>query len=186
MLSAAPLLRLQIGNCARFFASFIVKDPHTFAMSVMKGEQVNKLKDQDGKTMNDAYLVIKLSRDEPWVERVYKEASGWVHLSDKHMFNAFQVGPDNKLYGRIGLEDSFIPESLYLEAIGAFKAAAELLLKYVSGWFYTKDNPHLVQKAKEEYIKQHGFPPVFQVRNDEYAQWNRLPPASYVVSEYSY
>lgn len=161
MLSAAPLLRLQIDNCSRFFASFIVKDPHAFAMSVMKGEKINKLKDQDGKPMSDAYLVKKLSNDEPWVNRVYKEASGWVHLSDKHIFNTFQVSPGNKLNGRIGLEDPFIPDSLYLEAIGAFKAATELLLKYISGWIYTKDNPQSVQKAKEEYIKKHGFPPSY-------------------------
>ena len=76
MLSAAPLLRLQIDNCSRFFAAFIVKDPHAFAMSVIRGENINKLKDQDGKQMNDAYLVKKLSNDEPWIERVYKGASG--------------------------------------------------------------------------------------------------------------
>ena len=53
MLSAAPLLRLQIDNCSRFFASFLVNDPHAFAMSIMKGQQVNKLKDEHGKLLNE-------------------------------------------------------------------------------------------------------------------------------------
>lgn len=161
MLSAAPLLRLQIDNCARFFASFIVGDPHAFAMSIVKGEHVNKLRDQRGKIMTDAYLIGKLSKGEPWVGKIYRETSGWIHLSDKHIFNALRIGSGNTLQGHIALEDPFIPNSLYLEAIGAFRAATELLFTYISGWIYTKDNPQLVEKAKEEFIKKHGFAPSY-------------------------
>jgi hypothetical protein len=156
VICATPLLRLQIDNCIRFFASFIVENPHEFAMSIIRGRQIKHIKDEQGQLMTDSYLLKKLSKYEPWIEKVYKEASGWVHLSDKHIFNVYKISGDNTLEGFIGLEDRLIPDSLYLEEINAFKAATELLLKHVCGWVYTKNNPHLVQKAKQDFQKKFG------------------------------
>ena len=34
---AAPLLRLQIDNLLRFYAAFVVSDPHEFAMEAVQG-----------------------------------------------------------------------------------------------------------------------------------------------------
>ena len=54
-----------------------------------------------------------------------------------------------------------MPERLYQEEILAFKAATELLLKYMAGWVYTKDNPEVVKEDKDKYIKKYGFPPSY-------------------------
>jgi hypothetical protein len=68
----APLLRLQLDNCLRFYAVFIVKDPHQFAMNVFEGTPINKMKDRDGKRMTDRYLAEKLNKEHSWVLRVYE------------------------------------------------------------------------------------------------------------------
>src|SRR5437899_1352505 len=53
LIAAAPLLRLQIDNCLRFYGVYIVSKPHEFAGAVLKGEQVRKMKDSKGKLMTD-------------------------------------------------------------------------------------------------------------------------------------
>lgn len=150
-ISAAPLLRLQIDTCLRFYASFIVDNPHDFALAVLKGTPINKQKDKGGNRMTDSYLVKMLSKEEPWVIKVYKQSSGYIHLSDKHIFNSMSSSPNGErsMELRIGQEDAFVSDDLYLEAIAAFKAATELFLRYIHGWAFTKDNPKIVERLKK-------------------------------------
>ena len=80
---------------------------------------------------------------------VYKNSSGYVHLSEKHIFNcltiAKEVGPFQM---KISDEDSFFPDCIYIEAIEAFTAATNILLKFAHGWAFTKANPEIIQAAK--------------------------------------
>lgn len=78
---AAPLIRLQLDNLLRFYASFIVQDPHNFALKVFKGIEIRKLKDSNSIKMTDRYLVSRLSKEYSWIENVYRETSGYIHLS---------------------------------------------------------------------------------------------------------
>jgi len=147
-IAAAPLIRLQLDNCLRLLAGTLVNDPHQFAMKILEGIPVRKQRDRSNKLMTDRYLVEKLSQQFPWVEKVYEATSGYVHLSEKHMFNAMQAsGEDYKLTLKITDRDAFVPDTLYIEAIGAFKAITDILFEYVYGWAYTKDNP-------EEAVRQ--------------------------------
>lgn len=52
--SAAPLIRLQLDNCLRFSACWLVSDPHDFAMKVLEGKQVRSLRDSNGNRLTDA------------------------------------------------------------------------------------------------------------------------------------
>jgi len=166
-IAAAPLLRLQIDTYLRFFAAFIVNDPHIFAENIFKGEHVNKQKDKDGKRMTDRYLVEKLSELEPWVINVYKQTSGYIHLSDKHIFSVLNLSKPSsgdRLIGmlKIGKGRSFIPEKAYLEMIQAFIAATDLFLKYISGWVYRKDNPEKVKELEEKFKKKYSRLPTYK------------------------
>lgn len=165
--SAAALLRLQIDNCLRFFAAFIVDNPHEFVINIFKGEHIYKQKDKDGNQMTDSYLVEKLSELEPWVGNVYKQTSGYIHLSDKHIFHVLSVSKssfNDSISGilKIGKGSSFISEKYYLEAIAAFKAATDLFLKYVEGWIYTKDNPEKVKILEEKFKDKYGRLPTYR------------------------
>jgi hypothetical protein len=149
--AAAPLLRLQLDNCLRFSAAWLVEQPHDFAMEVLRGKPVRKQRTRDGQLMTDHYLVRILSTEAPWVQSVYDHTSGYVHFSEKHIFRCLQESQDSEsdVTIHIGLGDDVATEDLYIEAILAFIDATRLLLKYAHGWGFTKDNPEEVAKLRE-------------------------------------
>jgi hypothetical protein len=143
---AAPLLRLQLDNCLRFYAVFVVEDPHDFAIEVLKGTPVRKQKDKTGSLMTDAYLVKQLNQIYPWISRVYERTSGYVHLSDAHILNTFASRTPEEEKQRmqrlvIGAGDCFENGELYKEATTAFIEATQVLFNYIIGWVKTKESP---------------------------------------------
>lgn len=161
LICAGALLRLQLDTAMRFYAAFLVDQPHNFALAVLRGERVRNIKDRDGRKMTDAYLAQKLGEEFPWVPRVYERTSGYVHLSSIHLLSAPGASEgvlDERLLSiKISAEDKELPDTIYIEATDAFRAATDVLLRYVHGWIFTKANPELVQKWKNEREgQQHG------------------------------
>jgi hypothetical protein len=142
---AASILRLQIDTALRFFAAFLVDDPHEFAGSVLKGIHVDKMKDKNGKLMSDAHLRRSLPAKFSWIPKVYEKTSGYIHLSDQHIFQALESldGKERALRIKVSATDKELSEKVYCEVIEAFCAATEMFLHYVEGWVCTKDNPDL-------------------------------------------
>ncbi|WP_208734739.1 hypothetical protein, partial [Corallococcus praedator] len=89
-LAAAHLIRPNLDNYLRFHAAWLVSDPHDFAGRIMSGEHVRKMKDKTGAKMTDAYLVSTLKDEHDWLERVYEETSGFVHLSRQHVISSLR------------------------------------------------------------------------------------------------
>jgi hypothetical protein len=90
--------------------------------------------------MHDGYLVKSLAPDYPWIEELYKKASGYIHLSDTHVFSAFaKVHPDE---ARIELvltgTDNECPDQVYLDAIRAYRRATWLFFDHLRGWIELK------------------------------------------------
>ncbi len=149
-LVAASLVRLQVDTFLRFFASYLVSDPHEFATSVLAGTEIRKLRDRSGVPMTDRHLAQSVSREFPWVHSVYKSTSGFIHLSNKHIFSAIQsVQGDGRLSMLIGSNPERFSSELWVEMSEGFTAATEALFRYLEGWTFTKANPHLVQAARE-------------------------------------
>jgi hypothetical protein len=152
LICAGALLRLQLDTAMRFFAAFLVDDPHGFAMKVLSGEKIRKLHDKDGNALTDSYLARRLGMEYEWVPRVYEKTSGYVHLSATHLMSSLSVKGDASQPGqfeaKIAAEDKDLPEWLYIETIDAFSASTEILLRYVHGWAFTKDNPDVVKAAR--------------------------------------
>ncbi len=148
MTCVRSLLRLQIDTALRFSALFIVDDPHGVALKLLNGQQINNIKDSSGKKMTDGYLRSKLEKDYPWISPVYKNLSGYIHLSDKHMFGPVQAvdGASSMISYTIGAKDTKYPESSWVEVIDCFNEATDIFLKYLSGWIVTKTNSDLVVK----------------------------------------
>lgn len=141
LLCAAPLLRLQIDNVLRFSAAWLVENPHDFANKIMDGVPVKDLKDINNKKLTDTYLKKVLGKKHPWLQRVYEETSGFVHLSDKHIFTTIKpTSIDMTCNIEIKLDDD-IPDEYLIEAIEAFIATTNILFEYIEGWIFTKDNP---------------------------------------------
>jgi hypothetical protein len=153
-LCAAPLVRLQIDNAARLYAGTLVEKPHKLVEDMIKGVPINKQIDRDGKRLNDAYLINKLSEELPWIKRVYKNASGYIHLSEKHIYNLYTPGRNGSFKLTISSETNSIPESLYSELIRAFIATTEKLFELIEGWIYSKENPLGAQEGIEKQRKK--------------------------------
>ncbi|MCW5793402.1 MAG: hypothetical protein KIS97_03595 [Nitrospira sp.] len=161
LICAGALLRLQLDTALRFHAAFLVEQPHDFALAVLGGKRVRDLKDRDGVTMTDAYLVKKLGQEYDWIPHVYERTSGYVHLSRTHLLSAMgpsegTVESNGSIVIKIAAEDKPLPSWIYIEAVDAFRAATEILLRYVHGWVLTKANPDLVQKWKQDQDTKSG------------------------------
>lgn len=148
LLCAASMVRLQIDSSLRFFASSLVDDPNGFCKRVFEGVPIRKIKDRAGNAMTDSYLVEKLSQDFPWIGEVYGPASGFIHLSEKHIFSTVSLGVGE---GVIKIEVSDVesnPDPVFSgELKVAFMHATLLVLQCVGEWV----------KAKENREKTEGF-----------------------------
>ena len=149
---AAPLIRLQLDNCLRFYAAHLVEDPHQFSISVLSGKEIRKLKDQNGQSMTDYYLTEQFSKEFPdfsWIKKVYKKTSGFIHLSDKHILSIFgNPQEDRRIEIIISITDEYVPLEFYHEAVDAFIKITEIVFWLIEEWIFIKNNPELLGKLK--------------------------------------
>lgn len=84
-LAAASLIRLQLDNALRFFASTLVTDTTAFAWHYLNGKEIRDYTDGQGNKLTDNFLARQLDTLFPGVYQLYREACGYVHLSDRHL-----------------------------------------------------------------------------------------------------
>lgn len=161
LVCAGALLRLQLDTALRFYAAFLVEQPHEFALAVLDGKRVRDFRDRDGKKMTDRHLAEKLGQEFDWVPRVYERTSGYVHMSATHVLSAMMAtegasDSERLITIKIGAEDKPLPAWIYIEAVDGFTAATNVLLQHVHGWVFTKANPELVQKWRREREQSQG------------------------------
>ena len=137
---AAPLIRMHLDNVLRFYAAYISADPHEFTMKVFEGVHIRNLKDKEGKKMTDKYLVDKLSSEHPWMKEVYEKTSGYVHLSNTHIYNSSRLKDlqSRVISFSISKQDRWVTESTKLEGTNCMNEISEILYDYLSGWNQTK------------------------------------------------
>lgn len=135
-IAAAPLARLQLDNCLRLAAVGWVENPHEFASQVLSGIPIRKLRDSTGTYMTDAHLRDRLAQDFPWIKPIYKHTSGFIHLSEKHIFNALRIESekDHTIVMKISDRDEFVPPEAYFEAIEVFRKLTNLFLDFMRAW----------------------------------------------------
>lgn len=131
--SSVPLIRIQIDNCLRFYATTLVNDCDAFFMDFMKGKHVGNIQDGNGKKMHDTYLVEKLDIHFPGIHKLYKNTSGYVHLSNKHAFLQTKIMEERTIGIRIGNFDFYNIDKKVDFAYNMFKAS-EILLDLVKQW----------------------------------------------------
>lgn len=137
---AAPLVRMHLDNVLRFYAAYISEDCHAFTMKVFKGEHIRNLRDIDGNKMTDRYLVDKMSLEHPWMKKVYENTSGYVHLSNTHIFNSSRLKDFEKgiIAFSISEQDRWLTDEDKLEATECMIEITEILYQYLDGWNQTK------------------------------------------------
>ncbi|MFW5983483.1 MAG: hypothetical protein ACOCQ4_03195, partial [bacterium] len=142
-ITACHLVRCHLDNVLRFSASWLVDDPHRFAMNIMSGERIDKMKDREGNQLKDWYLRNKLNEEYPWVTKVYEETSGFIHLSKKHIFTSSKLKDIEKriVEFRISKKDNYVPDAARIEATQGMNEITYVLCHYIEGWIWTKNNP---------------------------------------------
>lgn len=141
-LAAAPMIRQQVDSILRLSASRLVTNPHEFAVKVLAGEPIRKMKDLHGNKMTDAYLLRTFKNENPWIEGVYNAGSGFIHLSEKHIFGVFTgANDDGTINMCISETQKFIPESNRVEAVEAFYQSVIRIFELCDQLTRTKSNP---------------------------------------------
>ena len=132
---AAPLIRVHLDTVLRIFALSIAGDQDEFAKAMLGGEHIRRMKDKDGKKMTDKHLVQLLSKQYHWIGEVYEESSGYIHMSNKHIYLA--IHPKN---AGEGSTDNKLPDVVYLRAIDKFREITRPLLRRMHEWVLEKHN----------------------------------------------
>lgn len=147
---AAPLVRLQLDNLLRLSAAWRAKSADEFAHNFISGTEIRKMKDRNGKLMTDAHLVKELNAEYSWAQPLYDETSGYIHLSNKHLFNSIIAVDDDGLKMGAYPNDIAIPDSTRVKAIKAMFEINLALYQYINGWKETKSHrPDLIEADKQ-------------------------------------
>jgi hypothetical protein len=139
MVCARTLLRTHIDTSFRFSAAWLVEKPHDFAINVLKGERVDRMKSRSGKRLTDAYLVATRAADYPWLPDVYGNLSGYVHFSGSHITSSVAaLSDDGAMEIEISESDLRFPEFSWVEVLECFREATAMLANYLDGYRLTK------------------------------------------------
>lgn len=134
--AAAGLLRMQLDTSLRFSGLAHVADQQQYARRILGGEPINKMKAASGERLSDKFLSEALSKKLPWVRSVYVATSGFIHLSERHIFQTFdQVEEASRtVRSLISAEDVDRPAEDYLEILHAFDDSTKLACHLVESW----------------------------------------------------
>jgi hypothetical protein len=88
LLCSAPLIRLQIDTLLRLAYLSSLDDPEEISKKLFNGEQINRIKDNEGKKLSDARLRDYARKSFHWIDDVYENTSKFIHFSDKHIFSS--------------------------------------------------------------------------------------------------
>lgn len=140
-ISISPLIRIHLDSLIRFNALLISDSANETAKLVFEGEKISKIKDREGKSMNDSYLVSKLNIDYDWIKNVYDRTCGYVHFSGQHIFDMVSHIEHNedeeslKILHLIGHKDDHVKIDSWIETTVAMIEISKLISKLTFGLF---------------------------------------------------
>lgn len=141
MQSSRSLLRIQLDTFIRFHALTIVNDHNKFVDDVLDDKHIRNMKDKDGNKMTDGYLVNLLAIEYPWLKDTYKNLSGYIHFSGKHLFGSVEGINDKKqaLTFSISKKDEQYPKESWIEIVQCFNESLDILFQYINSWIIVKN-----------------------------------------------
>lgn len=155
-LSAVPLIRMQIDNIIRLYACWLVNVPSVVGEALLAGKPLNKIKSRTGEKLTDRYLYEAAAEHYPWIPEVYRQTSGFVHLSGRHIFAPITGVDDSKRQFTASIGGGRVwTEQEMLEAVNAFIESTKCLLHLCSSWLQTKQQGRM---SPEERAKLAGLP----------------------------
>ena len=139
-LTAVSLIRLQLDNALRFFASTLVSDSHDFVMHALSGKAIKDYKDAKGKKLSDNYLAKQLEVHFAGIQKLYSDTCGFIHLSDRHFVPIIAKFEEvsRKIGFKIGCYDNFKLEEK-IDFSRTMLEVSKLVLIVVEQWKHEKE-----------------------------------------------
>lgn len=135
MTCVRAMIRMQLDTVSRLLAYTYVSNPSEVAKEVLGGKPLNTFKCKEGKQLRDAYLIQRMESEYPWVNDVYKYTSGYVHFSERQIFDSiFSLGDDTErtVTFAVGKTDENFPKSSWIEAVQCFNEMLSILDKLLT------------------------------------------------------
>lgn len=150
-LTAVSLIRLQLDNALRFFASTLVEDSSKFAKHFIDGKAIRDYSDIKGKKLTDNYLAKELEKYFKGTQKLYRETCGFIHLSDRHFLPTLTKGKtkERTVGIQIGSSENFSLEDK-IDFSKTMLEVCKLVLVVVEQWKHEKIN---LSKIQDERIK---------------------------------
>ena len=123
---AGALLRLQMDNCMRTYAAFIAQDRMTVIDCMISGKRINQQLSKDGHKLSDSYLKKELTLFDNCFDKVYDQASGYIHLSEKSFYQTIVKCDDYHIELQVGHSLPEYRNPVIVEATKAFIHFVEL------------------------------------------------------------
>ena len=143
---AGIILRAQLDNCMRLYASFIADNKSEFIDRFMEGRRIDKLKDDQGNKMSDYLLRTRLEEYDSRINEVYEKASGYVHLSNiAFKLSLHEINADSFEFA-IGLPLKEDANEYLIEAAEAFLHYMKLLYFMLNSVVESKERAEKVVK----------------------------------------
>lgn len=153
-IAAAGIIRMQLDNVLRLHGVTTAPNPHETANLVIGGAALKDIKNSDGKKMADAVLRESISASHPWVDRVYKLSSGYIHLSEQHVLHLMQRSPLNADGHRdltIGSEDEHLRVDQQEDLVETFLAVTGLVIDAIDRWTQTRSSVSTLDELRRRW-----------------------------------
>lgn len=143
----APIVRMHLDTAIRLHAPQLVDDPNQLADRMLRGENLDKIKDRCGEKLRDAYIRDQMVRawkdqgtDLDWINKIYEKTSGHIHLSNIHTHaTTSPVGTDNpgmspEVRAQIGGKVASDYEGLAAAAFVSMIQISAIISTYMCNW----------------------------------------------------
>lgn len=142
---AATLVRVHLDTLFQIYILWLISDHDVFITKILKGTKPSDIKNSDGTKLTDGYIAKRFFEDKNnkkyiGLKNVYKETSGFVHFSKKHIFFTMSNAEEGK-HLRITLSESndSISDEQTHSILDCMLIITEAQFKYLYGWVATKE-----------------------------------------------
>lgn len=131
MTCARAIVRMELDTVSRLLAYTYVAEPSDMAKAIIGGKALNSFKCREGKKLRDSYLIDKMNEKYPWAKEVYKYTSGYVHFSERQVFDSIDYSLDSNeeriIQFQVSKEDHNFPEESWVEIVECFNEMLSIL-----------------------------------------------------------
>ncbi|GAL86074.1 hypothetical protein MYP_3303 [Sporocytophaga myxococcoides] len=135
---AVPLIRLQLDNVLRFFATTLVSNYDDLFIHYLEGNPINRYRDSKGNLLTDNYLARSLEKIFPGTLKLYSTTSGYIHLSEKHFFANIKE-EDRKIQMAVGASVHNFSESDKTDFVKTMIEVSNLVIIILEQWKHRKE-----------------------------------------------